>query len=364
MQRVHSIDYLRGMMALAVLLYHFLSWTIGIPDTSSVLGRLGIYAVSTFYIVSGISMYFAYHKRKWDHRVLTSFVFKRYLRLAPAFWLGCILMIFLSYLTSKTFRINWEVLLSNLSLTFGFTNPRSYIVAGGWSIGNEMVFYLFLPLVFWFTSVRAAAILVALVISLGYYVYYPVVLMASGKTMVDVWGQYIQPGNQAFLFFLGIAIAWASARYDMKRFKYHREILVLSLITFAVYPSSGNAISIVTGHERFIYTAICGLVCLSVMNTEFKLNPMTDKLLKTTGDISYGVYILHGAFAMYTLQLLAPAVGVTTPTGKFALLLIVTAPLLITFAYYFYRKVEEPIMKYGKRGDLAAKSKESLPKAI
>jgi len=45
---IESLDYLRGVMALSVMIYHLKSWNLYHPDASTLLGRLGIYAVAIF----------------------------------------------------------------------------------------------------------------------------------------------------------------------------------------------------------------------------------------------------------------------------------------------------------------------------
>uniref|UniRef100_UPI00235935CD acyltransferase family protein n=1 Tax=Pseudomonas aeruginosa TaxID=287 RepID=UPI00235935CD len=153
-------------------LYHFFTWTIGTPDSASVLGRLGIYAVSTFYIVSGMSMFVAYQRSTWSPREILFFVTKRYLRLAPAFWLACTLVVvFLAY-TSPTFVIPPEKYIGNYTLTFGFTAPNQYLTVGGWSIGNEMVFYAFFPLVMMIPKIRPALVVSSLAVTLYFYIHY------------------------------------------------------------------------------------------------------------------------------------------------------------------------------------------------
>ncbi len=49
--RLDSLDGLRGILAFAIMLYHLRGWQLGSLDSSSLLGRLGIYAVSMFFVV-------------------------------------------------------------------------------------------------------------------------------------------------------------------------------------------------------------------------------------------------------------------------------------------------------------------------
>jgi peptidoglycan/LPS O-acetylase OafA/YrhL len=62
--RLESLDWLRGSMALSILLYH-----LGGPhDASTPLGKLAVYGVSIFFILSGLSMAIGYDKYIRDMR--------------------------------------------------------------------------------------------------------------------------------------------------------------------------------------------------------------------------------------------------------------------------------------------------------
>ena len=58
--RIESLDWLRGLMAIAIMFYHLTSWHISPLDSSNILGRLGIYGVSVFFVLSGLSMAVVY----------------------------------------------------------------------------------------------------------------------------------------------------------------------------------------------------------------------------------------------------------------------------------------------------------------
>ncbi|MGE8436845.1 MAG: acyltransferase family protein [Pseudomonas palmensis] len=348
MQRIHSIDYLRGLMALAVLIYHFMSWSIGVPSSETVLGKLGIYAVSLFFIVSGMSLYVAYSNSNWGKRDILVFIAKRYLRLAPAFWLACALMTGLSFMTVNNYEIDWNKLTQNILLSFGFSNPRNYLMPGGWSIACEMTFYAFFPLVMLTTKRRATLVLSAMALTFCTYIYYAFFILTTNNTLAAQWGAYIEPLNQAFLFVLGIFIAWISTEKNLKSTKYLWTTLLASSLAFAIYPSTGGPINIVTGLERILYTALCGAICFSAFNIDLQLNKALSNTLKLFGDLSYTIYMLHGALALYSLEILAPALGVSTPQGKLYLLMAFTLPAVLVASYAFYRLVEVPAISLGR----------------
>ena len=60
--RIYSLDYLRGIMALLIMLYHYFSWHYSGFDSSDFMGRIGVYSVSMFYILSGLTLYVVYKK--------------------------------------------------------------------------------------------------------------------------------------------------------------------------------------------------------------------------------------------------------------------------------------------------------------
>ncbi len=89
--RINSLDYLRGLMAIGIMFYHFFVWTFGTYESDTFLEKIGLYGVSVFYVPNKI--------------------------------------------------------LLNLSGLFGFVAFDKYIPTGAWSIGNELVFYAFFPIV-------------------------------------------------------------------------------------------------------------------------------------------------------------------------------------------------------------------------
>ena len=142
MERIEPLDWLRGFMAVTIVIYHYLSWGVGIYDSGTVFGRLGIYAVSTFFIISGLSLAIAYNSKVETADDIYNFIVKRFLRILPLLWVAT---------TYEIIRSGFSVfpvpkILMNYLGVFGFINPSAYIITGGWAIGNEIVFYTLFPI--------------------------------------------------------------------------------------------------------------------------------------------------------------------------------------------------------------------------
>src|SRR4051812_42709272 len=95
--RLPGLDYLRGLAAFGIMTYHYSSWTFGEQVASSFLGRVGIYGVAIFYILSGQTLSYIYSSKLQLVSVdLLTFFKKRFFRIFPLLWLATLLSIALS----------------------------------------------------------------------------------------------------------------------------------------------------------------------------------------------------------------------------------------------------------------------------
>ena len=60
MKRLSSLDYLRGLAAFGVMVFHYSMWNFGLFKAEDFLGRVGLYGVAIFYVLSGITLYHVY----------------------------------------------------------------------------------------------------------------------------------------------------------------------------------------------------------------------------------------------------------------------------------------------------------------
>jgi len=86
MKRYETLDWLRGLMALSIMIYHLVAWKITGSDASSILGIFGIYGVSIFFVLSGLSMAIVYHNYIKDPTTSLTFFLRRIFRIWPLLW--------------------------------------------------------------------------------------------------------------------------------------------------------------------------------------------------------------------------------------------------------------------------------------
>ncbi|MBC9934879.1 acyltransferase family protein [Chitinophaga qingshengii] len=287
-KRVDSLDYLRGIAAFGIMIYHCFTWGFGGFSPDSFMGKWGIYGVSIFYILSGLTLHYVYFDNmNFTPRDLKKFFLKRFFRIYPLLWLTIILTIILNQKMPSL-----PGLLLNLTGAFGVLKWHSYIGVGVWSIGNELVFYLFFP-VFIFLSKKSKFLFFCLsAILLLIFLYFAFFKMDASLSLTDneQWKMYVNPLNQVFLFLSGYLMGMFFRRYMFSKF-WTISILLLSLLVFILYTPVSSNLS--AGINRIILSTLSFLICLSFYKSTLQVPVFIDKVLKMLGEASYSIYLLH-----------------------------------------------------------------------
>ena len=341
MKRLYNLDYLRGLAAFGIMIYHYLSWSKGEFSANTFMGRLGIYGVSIFYVLSGLTLYYVYYdKMKPSKKGIVSFIKKRVFRIFPLLWLVTII----SILISRTIP-DFTNLFLNLSGLFGFIKWDTYFSAGVWSIGNELVFYVFFPFFILFIKKFKPLMILIVLILFGLYLYFAFVKLNPDFTLSEQWRNYVNPLNQVFLFLGGFLIGFFLHKHHINN-SIIITLLFLGLALFTFYPSTGEIINIVTGTNRLIFTACCFLTCICFYKLTFKFPSFIHKPLTFLGEASYSVYLLHPI----VFSLTGIASGLFNKYLFYVPLsarLILSVLLTLVLSYYVYQYFEKYFMKLG-----------------
>ena len=161
LKRNDSLDYLRGLAATGVMAYHLSLFTFGESDASTFIARIKIYAVSIFYVLSGLTLFIANSKLTPTKESLIVFYLKRFYRIFPLLWLATL---FTYLLKSSPEMYTIKHLIVNITIIPGIIRSDAFMANGAWSIGNELFFYLFFPILFFLNKKNQAYFIVALAI--------------------------------------------------------------------------------------------------------------------------------------------------------------------------------------------------------
>ena len=78
-ERIIGLDYLRGVCAVLVMLYHIRWEFYGPSPATDFLARMGVYAVAMFFVLSGISISISYSSRLTSLNNVMVFLFVGFL---------------------------------------------------------------------------------------------------------------------------------------------------------------------------------------------------------------------------------------------------------------------------------------------
>lgn len=336
-------------MSLSILFYHLHAWTVGTPASETLLGKLGVYGVSIFFIISGMSMYISYKSTSWTSSSTISFFARRFFRLAPVYWIALALTFCYAYIDSRPFNFTSREIWNNIFLTFGIFDYAKYIVTGGWSIGNEVVFYLFFPIIILMTPFKKLFITVNALI-MYVYIYYCFVVINPNHTLGAQWVSYINPINQAFLFSSGVFLAWATYTFGFhKNQKLMWFLIVVASCIFILYPVAGDQISIVNGWNRLYITGLILIASYALLNVQISNDNFITRTLSFLGDVSYPVYLLHGVFFAFTNRYIWSLANLPSPEAKLAFFVFVFVPVLLALSWVVYVFIEKPIINITKK---------------
>jgi len=329
-------------MAISIMLYHLTSWHYFPLDSSVFLGRLGVYGVSVFFVLSGLSMAIVYSKFIVDRQSIVAFYIRRIFRIWPLLWL-CIALVTIATIV-KGGEVSLVKIFLNLTTLFGFISPDSYINTGAWSIGNEMVYYAFTPIILMMYEKNRVKGNLSLLFSFIVTLVFSFFLLNSETSLREQWHIYINPFNNMFLYIAGISIY-----YNLKSLNIGLlgaiVLFGLAIATFMFYPAYGDKIAIVTGTNRlvFLFSSII-LVVAFYKFPRYDLIPKGVQYpLEQFGIATYGVYLLHPIVNMYVSYAFRK-VGLENSALLFAVVVVLTiASAIVSFNYF-----EKKIIKLGK----------------
>ena len=287
MKRVYGLDYLRGLAAFSIALYHLFTWNdlIGLP--SSMLAKFGIYGVSIFFIISGYALTHVSMVRGLSLNTISiaNFYKKRIARIFPLYWFTLVLTLLVS---SKKFDLFTIIL--NIFGLFSLVDPNAYISGGSWSIGIELVFYIFFPLFFLlFQGFKGRLICIILTLSLFLYGAFDFSKIQINFSIL--WSNYVNPINHMFFFLIGMLCRYFQFSFNKNT---NWVWLIIGLTLLFIYPINTKA-ELIIGLDRVILSGIACLLAIPFINFDFSIKQpfFIHKSLMLLGDISYSLYLLH-----------------------------------------------------------------------
>ena len=353
-----SIDSLRALAVLAVIIYHV--------DVNYLPG--GFLGVDLFFVLSGylISSLIIKEFRKTGTVNLYNFYIRRARRLLPAVYfmitVGLVVMVlFNEVLLRKShldaifgyiYSSNWWYIFHKLDYfdSFGAQSPFKHL----WSLAIEEQFYMIFPLLFLLVNGKKKSKDGTYKLNKNFlYVVLGLILVSLIAHILlfdinNISRIYFGTDTRAFSLLVGVvgAILYPMERLHAKvtpqqnmLYSVVSLVSIATLITVMVYTSEYNTLLYRGG---FLLVAILGLI---VIISSGKQHTLMSRLLSFKpvvfiGKISYSLYLWH----FPVLVLTTPVSEIGNPNIIFVILRVILTFILATASYVF---VETPIRKLG-----------------
>lgn len=338
---MRSIQYLRGLAAFGVLVYHAAEragWAFG----------TGAAGVDVFFVISGFIMWVVTCRRPPSPG---QFLLRRGQRIAPLYWGVTLLVAAVAVTVPSAFpnmQVTGPALIQSL-LFIPHHDPQGLIaplIVPGWTLNYEMFFYLLFAAGLlapervrpWLVSGALAAL---------------VALGPLGDRQNALWATYTDPILLEFGAGLWLGWLWSKGRLPGPMTGW--ALVALGLAGFTAVAASGVDVAL----ARVLLWGLPALLLVTGAVSVERHGAVPDlRPLRALGDASYSLYLVHGLAISATVRLLAMA-GMEAPLAVFCAAIVagVIAGLAV------YRLVERPAQKLFHTGLSAHRPPKPAPAA-
>ena len=361
-QKIDSIQVLRGIAALSVVMFHFRSFLVpdgadrSYPDALFGWGAIG---VDLFFVISGFIMHYVTSDKSYGVRTSVQFIINRAIRIIPLYYI-VLIFAFLTGGAMSTFHYQEKI--DNLISAITFTPylhqyAPLYILESGmynvrWTLNYELYFYVAFGICLLFKHrLIALASWFAVPVIISSLIFSEIITSTQGYNYQTVIAKFMT--NPIILEFgMGVVsgIVYKKFRDRYKGKSLLPPAILLLLIVLGVYYKQLTAYNLYSG------AAFSILVLVFAFHDKI-ITSVFPKFLITLGNISFSLYLIHNPlkdFISRKIEKSNPDI-IHNVTGFVGLILI-----SIIIAYFSYRYIELTLSsklrnKFIKRTDITEK---------
>lgn len=313
--KIVSIQYLRGLAALAVVFCHFGSHLYSYRNLSNILS-FGQNGVFVFFLISGFIIVYSLIQSNYKVGQFFNFLLKRSIRIDPAYIVAILLTLalfkVLTYIPSyrgAKFHFIPAQFLANIFYVIPFTKYRFYLNVS-WTLCIEFQFYLLIGIGYFLNSNWIYRTIFLILFTLSCLIRFPTIYVVF---------------TYAPIFGLGISLV----NYYLEP-KWFNLILPFFCLAF---------VEIKFGIPIFILVLLTSLTILYLKKNI--------PLLGFLGDISYSLYLIH-TLVLLLVSGLNKKLGVDMEHNQL-LWLFLQVIFAIVFSYFYYLLIEKPSVNFSKK---------------
>lgn len=310
------IQYLRGLAAAGVVIFHVYEEPLGPAGRSFEIGRHG---VDVFFVISGFIMYSAARDERF-----VQFISRRLIRVFPLYWLATALAVLL-YSGFDNIRPSGTETVLSLALLphYSEAHPAEIwpILVPGWTLSYELWFYLLFAL-----GIAARRVVAVPVLAIA-------ALVTLGLVLKPQLAPLVVATNPLLVeFLLGLLIALAVHR---------RPALLPGIVLATLAAALGGAA--LGSSEVAIYAGAAAIVS-GALWLERRSPGKPVAVLRLLGDASYSVYLFHLPF-LFVFFRIASAQLVTPSAAAANVMAIVAIVAALSVGVLLHLTVEKPALR-------------------
>lgn len=322
--RLVEIDALRGVAAMAVVLFHYTTRYMelyefkGAPSLSFPYGYVG---VNLFFIISGFVIFMTLEKaaRPMD------FVVSRFSRLFPVYWVAIFITFAVTHVLGLPGKlVDFGTALANMLMFHGLLRVP-HVDGVYWTLEVELIFYCGMLFLFYVRSLDRIheALLALLALRLLYFI----LERAFGVSLPWTIFRLLILSNIPW-FALGICIYLATSRTGPGSWKRPAFTAAVAVLTMLIAESV------------FLAALAIAMAVVVFMAAVGRLPLLRNRVFAWLGAISYPLYLVHENIG-WSIQLRLVEMGIPTDA-----IIVVVLAMTLALATLLNRLVEQPAMRW------------------
>ncbi|MFJ7736388.1 acyltransferase family protein [Lysinibacillus sp. NPDC097287] len=348
---INTLTSLRFFAALAVFFSHLAILTT-FDETKWLFERIlyqGYLGVTFFFVLSGFILTFNYFDKfkTISKAKLKTFLINRVARIYPVYVLTFLLSITLFYFNGLPFDIKTlsSIALANLTLTQSFIPDMKYYFSfnsPGWSISDEMFFYLLFPFVIFLMhklkflkNIKSLVIICVL-----FYISCFLFVWFTKDSPLDHWKFYVFPvfrfGDFLIGVLLGVAFKQLNSISKKGNFALFTFLEGLSIVCFVIALYFAPHVHVSLTYGVYYLPSLALIIWVFAQQRGFFSRLLVHRKLIYLGEISFSFYLLHRTVFKYTEK-------VPLFTSNALIYILITLGITLALSHLVYKYFEIPM---------------------
>lgn len=352
--RLDSIQVLRGVAAMLVVLFHFRHYindVYPIKDLGDRLFLFGEAGVDIFFVISGFII--VYSSRNREKNTFAEFSIKRFFRLYPLYFI--VLTIYLASYHDEAFSLV-NIIKSYLLIPIDYNGKAPWFglstIYTAWTLTYESYFYIVFAISILISHKYRVIVCSSIILLVMYfsqvnsYGEFSLIALAGKNDFNGLIYNFLFASSPLIVdFILGMFVAYLYIYYE-KQIKPHEVItfVFMMILTISLIFMVSHATASV-GPLSWGWCSVGIVLSLLIISRNLSIN--YPRWMIYLGEMSYSIYINHVVVKKVAFSYIGPLGLFKGGDGAVILFSLVAATLCIS--YGTYNLIEKPSIKLGHK---------------